>query len=212
MKIDLNSKMQWHWFSVITTVVIAELFTLWGIYEIGQYGIFIFFLVPFFIGFASPIIYGYKHQITFKEARNIGFLSLAFYSLALLIFAIEGLICIMMAFPLGILFTWVGSIFGHMFINNQKPSAPSALLILIIAFPAFSFLEKDSTPELTSVVTSIEIKASPETVWKNVIEFPTLKKPTELIFKTGIAYPIDAKIDGKGVGAIRHCNFTTGSF
>lgn len=142
----------------------------------------------------------------------MAFLSLAFYSLGLIFFAIEGLICIIMAAPLGILITWIGCLFAHMVVDKQNKNAPTTLLILIIALPAFSFLEKDAVPELTSVVSSIEIKASPETVWKNVIEFPKLKAPTELIFKTGIAYPIDAKIDGKGVGAIRHCNFTTGSF
>ncbi len=69
----------------------------------------------------------------------------------------------------------------------------------------FSFV---ALPELIS----IEINASPEEVWRNVVEFPELKEPTEFIFKTGIAYPINAKIKGKGVGAIRYCNFTTGSF
>ena len=69
--------------------------------------------------------------------------------------------------------------------------------------------EKD---DLRFVTTSIEIKASPEIVWKNVIAFPQLKSPTEFIFKTGIAYPINATIKGEGAGAVRHCNFSTGSF
>lgn len=42
--------------------------------------------------------------------------------------------------------------------------------------------------------------------------FSQIEEPTELLFKTGIAYPIHAEIDGKGAGAIRKCNFTTGSF
>jgi hypothetical protein len=63
-----------------------------------------------------------------------------------------------------------------------------------------------------SVTTSVEINAMPEGVWQNVIAFSTLDKPTELVFKTGIAYPINAIIDGHGIGAVRHCNFTTGSF
>ncbi len=212
MKIDLKSKLHRWWFAVIATVIIAELFTLWGIYGIEEYGIFIFFLVPFFVGFTPAILYGHKNQITFKEARDIAFFTLAIYSLCLIFFAIEGLICILMAAPIGFLFTWIGSIFGHMVTNKQTNNAPKTLIVLIIAFPAFSFLEKNSKPELTSVVSSIEINATPETVWKNVIRFPKLKEPNELIFKTGIAYPIDASIDGKGVGAIRHCNFTTGSF
>ena len=53
---------------------------------------------------------------------------------------------------------------------------------------------------------------TPREVWKNVVTFPQLKKPEELLFRAGIAYPINAKIDGHGVGAVRYCNFTTGSF
>ena len=84
--------------------------------------------------------------------------------------------------------------------------------MLLGFIPAMAAIEKNIEPNLTSVTTSIEIDAVPETVWKNVIEFPQLAEPTEFIFKTGIAYPINAKIEGAGVGAVRHCNFTTGSF
>jgi len=66
--------------------------------------------------------------------------------------------------------------------------------------------------ELRSVTTSIEINADASTVWKNVISFPQLAEPSEFIFRSGITYPINAQINGQGVGAIRHCNFSTGSF
>ncbi len=32
------------------------------------------------------------------------------------------------------------------------------------------------------------------------------------IFRYGISYPIDSEVKGVGVGAIRYCNFSTGSF
>ena len=66
--------------------------------------------------------------------------------------------------------------------------------------------------QLRSVTTSIEIDAPASVVWKNVIAFAQLDEPDEWIFKTGIAYPINATIEGEGVGAVRHCNFTTGPF
>jgi hypothetical protein len=71
---------------------------------------------------------------------------------------------------------------------------------------------KDDEDELRSVTTSIEINASAEQVWKNVVAFPQLKEPTEFVFKTGIAYPINATIEGRGEGAVRYCNFSTGRF
>jgi hypothetical protein len=200
------------WVSVALTVFIAGILTAWGIYGIGQYGIALFILTPLFMGASSAILYGQKKQITKREAREIGFLTLAVFTAGLLICAIEGLICIAMAAPFGILLTWIGSLIGFSLINKLPNNTPSALLILIAIIPSAAFVEKDGKPTLFAVVTSIEINASPQTVWKNIIEFPKLREPTEFIFKTGIAYPINAKIDGKGVGAIRHCNFTTGSF
>jgi len=200
------------WTAVGLTVAISGLLTLWGIYGIGQYGIALFILTPLFIGAGSTILYGLKKEITKREAWLIGLLTLGIFTAGLLVFAIEGVICIAMAAPFGLLLTCVGSLIGYAIINKTPNNAPTAMLILIGIIPTMGFIEKDSKPTLTSVVTSIEINADPKTVWKNVVEFPQLDEPTELIFKTGIAYPINAKIEGTGVGAVRHCNFTTGSF
>jgi hypothetical protein len=200
------------WIAVGLTVTISSLLTLWGIYGIGQYGIALFIFTPIFIGAGSTILYGLKKEITKKEAWQIGFLTLGIFSAGLLVFAIEGLICVVMAAPIGLLLTWLGSLIGYAIVNNTPNNAPTAMLILIGVIPTMAFVEKENAPILTSVVTSIEINAAPQTVWKNVVEFPQLDEPTEFIFKTGIAYPINAKIDGTGVGAVRHCNFTTGSF
>ena len=68
------------------------------------------------------------------------------------------------------------------------------------------------TPPLYAVKTSIVINANPEKVWSHVVSFSQLPPPTERMFKTGIAYPIRAEIHGQGVGAVRHCVFSTGEF
>ncbi|MDI5894823.1 hypothetical protein [Flavobacterium algoritolerans] len=200
------------WVSIMITAIIAGILSLWGIYGIGEYGIALFMLTPFLIGFCSTLLYGYKHRITKSQAIWIGFSTLAICTLALIAFAIEGLICIIMAAPIGILLTWIGSLIGFSLLQKSSTSTPSVLLILIAIIPLTSFVENKIKPELTSVTTSIVINAEPLEVWKNVIEFPQLDEPTEFIFKTGIAYPINAKIVGSGVGSVRHCNFTTGSF
>lgn len=198
--------------SVSITAIIAGLLTLWGIYGIGQYGIALFILTPIFIGSGSTILYGLNNGISKREAWLIARVTLAIFTIGLLVFAIEGLICIAMAAPFGLLLTWVGSMIGYAVLNRAPQKAPSAILILFCIIPTTAFVEKEIAPTLTSVVTSIEIDAPPKVVWENVVEFPQLKEPTEFIFKTGIAYPINARIEGAGVGAVRHCNFTTGSF
>jgi len=69
-----------------------------------------------------------------------------------------------------------------------------------------------SEPALHSVVTAVEIDAPVGEVWKNVVAFPQIDAEPEGILNLGFAYPINAKIDGAGVGAIRYCNFNTGPF
>lgn len=209
---ELN-KTKRKWISISITACIAGILSLCGIYLVGEYGIALFILTPFLIGFCSTFLYGYKNKISKSEAVWIGFSTLAICTLALIVFAIEGLICIAMAAPFGILFTCIGSLIGHSLLQNSKTTTtPSVLIILITIIPLTSFVENKIEAELTSVSTSIIINAKPMEVWKNVIEFPELDEPTEFIFKTGIAYPINAKIVGSGIGSVRHCNFTTGSF
>lgn len=211
-KLTQLNKTKRKWISVSITVCIAGILSLWGIYVVGEYGIALFMLTPFLIGFCSTFLYGYKNKITKSEAIWVGFTTLAICTLALIAFAIEGLICIAMAAPIGILFTWIGSLIGYSLLQSSKATTPSALLMLITIIPLTSFVENKIEPKLTSVTTSIIINAKPMEVWKNVIEFPELDDPTEFIFKTGIAYPINAQIVGSGIGSVRHCNFTTGSF
>jgi hypothetical protein len=134
----------------------------------------------------------------------------------LLFFGIEGAICLAMGAPIGFPFTYCGFLIGLDISKSNKinKNLPTTIILLMLSVPTFmSFEYKFQTEDdIRNVTTSIEINASPETIWKNVVSFPQLKPPTEIIFKTGIAYPINATIIGQGVGAVRHCNFSTGSF
>lgn len=212
VKILPNENIKRKWTAVIITAILSSLLTLFGIYGIGQYGIALFILTPLFIGFSSTILYGLDKSITKNQSWLIGQITLALLILELLVFAVEGIICIGMAVPFAIFFTSIGSLIGFRLLSNNSSKGPLTILILIGIIPSYAFIERQSSPTLISVITSIEINADAQTVWKNVIEFPQLDEPTEFIFKIGIAYPINAKIDGTGVGAVRHCNFTTGSF
>lgn len=200
------------WVAVGITVFIAGLLSVLSIYGMGDYGVALFVLIPLFMGANPTILYGLKKHITVKESFRIGLLSLAIYTVGLLLLAMEGVICIVMAAPIGVILTLIGSSIGCAIVKKIPDDSTTTLMILIAIIPTLAFVEKDMEPAIVSVTTSIEINADLKAVWNNVVEFPQLNEPTEFIFKTGIAYPINAKIEGTGVGAVRHCNFTTGSF
>lgn len=198
--------------SSLLTVVLSSFLSWIVIYRVEVYGMAIFFLIPFLIGFCTPVFYGKSEERKVKDAIKHGIITLLFFCFALMFFAFEGLICILMAVLPAIPFVILGAYVGFSVVEKRQNNSAISLLIVCSAIPSLGFIEKQTEPTLYKVETSIEIHSSPENVWKQVIEFPQLEYPQEFIFKAGISYPINAKIIGSGVGAIRYCNFNTGSF
>lgn len=180
-----------------------------------DYAVGLFIWLPGVLGAISTILAAYNNQAERTQLRNISYVTLGIFCLGLLSFAWEGIICLIMAAPIGLLFTYIGHRVGYIVIEGRmKKNSITVIILLASSVPLLMAFEHARGPAegLRSVTTSIEINANASTVWKNVISFPQLEEPSEFIFRSGIAYPINAQIDGQGVGAIRHCNFSTGSF
>src|SRR6266852_3053446 len=140
----------------------------------------------------------------------------ALLGLLLLVFAIEGLICILMAAPIALVLAWLGGSLGYFIEGNYwgAKRGSAMLSVVLFAMPAMFGLEHAAglaVPEYV-VRTSIDVHARPEQVWKEVVAFAEIPAPQEMLFRAGIAYPIRAEISGHGVGAVRHCIFSTGAF
>jgi len=200
--------------AVGVTCIMGWLFSYLATNVFRDYAAGLFMWLPFVMGATSTMIYGYKNTSRRLKLFNVSILTLIVFCLGLLFYAWEGVICLVMALPIGVFFTWVGHLVGYAIVKYRLNDAPVGIILLFVSVPFLMAFENKNKGEegLRSVTTSIEINASAQQVWKNVISFPQLKEPTEFIFKAGIAYPINATIDGIGVGAIRHCNFSTGGF
>lgn len=184
-----------------------------NIFRIYTFGLFVW--LPMVLGAMSTLIYAYKNSVTRKQLRNNSYLALLILCMGFLFFAWEGVICMLMAAPIGFSCTYIGFLIGYAGSKGRiRTNTPAVVILFMLSLPAFMAFDVNAriADDIRSVTTSIEINASCEKVWERVIEFPELKNPTEFIFKTGIAYPINATITGHGIGAVRHCNFSTGSF
>jgi hypothetical protein len=201
---------------ILVTAILAVLVTAVSAGSLGKYGWGLFVGIPFFLGFNSTLIYGFHRPRSVGKCLVVASLSTALVGIALLAFAVEGVICLMMALPLALILALLGSLMGFML--QQRPSfSPNTLRVASVGFllmPGLILLEYSlgETPPLHTVKTSIVINADPQTVWSHVVSFSELPPPAESIFRTGIAYPIRAEISGQGVGAVRHCVFSTGEF
>jgi len=211
---EINSKTQ-RLFSIAITCGLCWAFAFLATNIYKNYALGLFVWLPIVLGLTSTLIFSYKNSVDRKVLRDNAYLTLLIFCIGLLFFAWEGIICLMMAAPIGLLFTYVGFLIGYYISKNKaRHQTPTVLILLFLSVPSLMSFEDriDSEDDLRSVTTTIEINSTQEKVWQNVISFPQLKDPTEFVFKTGIAYPINATIKGQGVGAVRHCNFSTGSF
>jgi uncharacterized membrane protein YhaH (DUF805 family) len=201
-------------FSVGIVTMIGLAITGLFINYLNEYGWSLFVGVPFLLGFGSVLLYGHQKHLTYRESLGVAFTSVLFFGSIVFLLAFEGIICILMAFPIFLGVAFIGATIGYSIQNSQRPMAMNTFALPILAIIASGYVEhnNDSSPPTTKVVTHIIINAPKQTVWNQLVAFSEIEEPTELLFKTGIAYPIHAEINGQGAGAIRKCNFTTGPF
>lgn len=197
----------------LITVALSTLFVYIGVNLFQDYGWTVFAIIPFFSGVTTTLLLSYYEPITFANAFKFSLLVFFACCMSLVLFAIEGIICIIMAAPIAIPFVILGAYVGYQ-IQYKKSNGVKLIILYILVVPSLLAFENHTEyePTIFPITSSITINAPIEEVWKQVIEFPQMQEPTEFLFKTGIAYPINAHIEGTGVGAIRYCNFSTGSF
>jgi hypothetical protein len=199
--------------TVLLTVPLTALATLC----LGRYGWGVFVALPFCLGMTAALLYSAAAPRSWRACANVALLAMLFCGLTLVAIAIEGVICVLMAAPLAIPLVLLGATAGYHLQHSRwnRPREAGRLYVMSwIALPIALIGESldPSTPPLVAVTTTVEIVAPARTVWRNVVTFSELPPPTDLVFRSGIAYPVRARIFGHGVGAVRHCEFSTGPF
>jgi hypothetical protein len=83
---------------------------------------------------------------------------------------------------------------------------------VIVLAPFVPTIGTHAPPTVHEVRSAIEVAAPPAVVWRHVVSFGDLTERPGLLFRLGVAYPLRATIAGEGVGAVRRCVFSTGTF
>lgn len=211
--------------AMLVTGIAAIAFTVFGVEYLKNYGWGLFVGMPFCVGIGSAVLFGLARPQSFMACQAVGSATLVFYGVAMMVFAREGAICLLMAAPLAFPIAMAGSGFGYAIQARPWLSdhIPGVFLALLLALPGLMAAEYagDLQPPVLEVTTSVDIDAPPEQVWRSVVSFPPLAEPDEWLFWAGVAYPMEAHIEGApgahatglaGTGAVRHCVFSTGAF
>jgi hypothetical protein len=120
----------------IIAIVIPCIFG-WGLTFLStnvyrDYSVGLFIWLPIVMGIVSTMLAAYNNQAERKHLRNISFLTLGIFCLGLLTFAWEGVICLIMAAPLGLLFTYIGHFIGYLIIEGKMKNNSVTVIILLV--------------------------------------------------------------------------------
>jgi general stress protein CsbA len=173
------------------------------------YGWGLFVLTPFVVGFTTAYLVN-RHELQTKKATNaLVLLAAALGCLGLIMFALEGLICLILASPLAALLAIGGGALGRRTARlGKEPSGP---LYCVALLPLMFAADAISPPDALMLTDeSIVINASTSRVWQAVTSDDPIREPPTLVGRLGLAYPVRAHLAGTGVGATRSGYFSTG--
>jgi hypothetical protein len=201
---------QW---GVLAGAVVGMIGVVLAVSVIRTYGTAVFLGVPFAVGLISAVVANRIEPRTRWESVMIGQAALAAIAGVVILMAIEGAICLIMAVPIASPIGAMGSIVGQVLGRRQQPPSLNHITLLLLAVPLGAGIEA-AMPGASSrvVLTAVEVDAAPAAVWQQVISFKEIERAPAWYFRTGLAYPLRARLEGTGAGAVRHCEFTTGAF
>jgi len=176
----------------------------------GSYGIGMFVASPLIIGATTGYLGNRRADIGGACTAMLVTGALLLGAVALVMFALEGLLCIILAAPLAVAAAVVGGFLGRAIaLRSGRP--PRQALSGLALFPLVFAAETVLPPMVRfDALSTILVSAPPEAVWEVLVRLDLSAEPVDLPFRLGVAYPLRGKVLGAGVGALRRGEFSTG--
>jgi len=218
LQLDWNDGKKWTaaLVSIVSTTVLGIVFSALATAYPADYGWGLFVGLPFCLGLFATLVYSYSAPRSLGECMSVAVLPVGLVAAALVLLAFEGVICLVMAAPIGLGLSALGGLVGYAVQDGRwrMRGRPAVMGVVLLIAPIWMKLDPwlQGEPPVHRVQSSIEINAPPEIVWQKVVGFSEISSERELIFHSGVAYPLRATIVGHGPGAIRRCEFSTGAF
>ena len=183
-----------------------------SMFQDSAYSAPLFLGTPFVMGAITALLLNRGTPMSGRTTQQLVMATVAIAGGVLIAMGADGLICLFMAAPLTFGLAAMGASLGRHVAMHDRTRFAHAFIGLAV-LPASALLHAHDAPSaLREVRSAIEIDAPPDEVWRNVIAFPPLAEPRDVLFRAGISYPQRAEIVGSGVGAVRRCVFSTGAF
>jgi hypothetical protein len=176
----------------------------------GYFGLATFLAFPFAIGVSGGAVIR-RAGGTFGQAAAAAMTLVGAVILALCGMLMEGIVCVVMAAPIGAVLAFFGAAVGYFLARTKSAdgtlqSAAWLAIVVVVGLEGWN----PPTPLEDSTTTEIVINAPAERVWAELHDIRDLPKTDNFLFQFGIAHPVRTATDGQGVGAARVCKLSTG--
>ncbi len=175
----------------------------------GSYGWGLFVATPFIVGLTTGYIANRRALLTAGRTIKLVLLAAALGTLALVVLALEGIICVVLAAPLGAGAAIVGGEIGRTIARSRHGGSTPAMCCVLL--PAILALDAAMPPSIMlDTYDAVEIAAPPLDVWRTLTSSEAIQPAPGFVFRLGLAYPIRAHLSREGAGAERIGEFSTG--
>ena len=176
----------------------------------GYFGLATFLAFPFAIGVSGGVVIR-RAGGTFGQGVAAAMTLVGAVILALCGMLMEGIICVVMAAPIGAVLAFFGAVVGY-FLARTKAADGTLQSAAWLSIVFMVGLEGWNPPAPLEATTSSEviINAPAARVWAELHDIRDLPATDNFLFQFGIAHPMGTVTDGQGVGAARLCKLSTG--
>ncbi len=184
--------------SILLTSLLGAFFFYLTVHVSKVYGWALFVYSPLALAFFSSMLYSYNTSRSLSSCMKIAFGSIGFILVLLLLWKMEGIICIAMASPIIALLGFFGAWLGHKFQRGGRRQKHSMLMSIALLNPLLTGVERQCQlqPPVQTVRSTVVINAPPNQVWKALTRQMIYGKHEGFLFKAGITYPTSAEIVG----------------
>jgi len=173
------------------------------------------FGVPFAMGFITIYVIERREKQPFLMWVMWPWIPIAAGAFGAFLALVEGLICIVMFLPVGMICASLGGVAAGVVVVSVRDSK-NLIAGVVLLFPLmFAPWEQRvlSSKEIHTTENTIDIAAPAAVVWSNIERVPAIQ-PSELTdswsHRIGFPDPVEATLSYEGVGGVRHATFTGG--
>ena len=183
---------------------------------VGVMSLAFLFVMPFVCGFIAVYFAEIRKQQSVVVWLLVPWLTILGGCAVMLLFVIEGWICIIMYLPVGLVFSSVGGVIAGLLARNKRLKRVGNITTACILFLPFIFSPLESSlnrRDIRTVENVIEVKASPAAVWDQIKTVPAIRKDelkASWSHRIGFPDPIAATLSYEGVGGVRRASFDRG--